>query len=219
MASTASNVATTIQVNSSFSEDYRINGNGGADTIHVTGNQTDTFITVDGGAALDTIMKESGGLELLQHMDRCWPFFADLLDKIEMVCAKADLEIANLYLKELGAPSALVAEILTDFERTVKGLHAIRKRELLNDHRFLQVSLQLRNPYVDPLNLLQVSLLKKKRALPEGHADLRLLGDVIDRASRSLPADREVASQDVIVVQTPSAFVSLQGVPARPRGS
>ncbi len=51
----ASNIAGTIQVNSSFSANYRINGNGGADTIHITGNQTDTFIAVDGGAGLDTI--------------------------------------------------------------------------------------------------------------------------------------------------------------------
>ncbi len=131
------------------------------------------------GRAFDDIMKESGGLELLREMDRAWPFFTDLLDKIEMVAAKADLEIAKLYLSELESNGPLVDEILQDFDRTVKGLHAIRNRELLSDHRFLQGSLALRNPYVDPLNLLQVSLLKRKRALPEGHADLRLLDQAL----------------------------------------
>src|SRR5690606_6236369 len=125
--------------------------------------------------AFDDIMKEPGGLELLREMDRVWPFFTDLLDKIEMVAAKADLEIAKLYLSELAGDAPLVDEILLDFDRTVKGLHAIRNRELLADHRFLQGSLALRNPYVDPLNLLQVSLLKRKRSLPEEHPDRRLL--------------------------------------------
>jgi phosphoenolpyruvate carboxylase len=131
------------------------------------------------GSAIEEQIGSEQGLELLRHMDRAWPFFTDLLDKIEMVCAKADLDVARLYLSEIGTASALVDEILGDFDRTVKGLHAIRQRELLADHRFLQVSLQLRNPYVDPLNLLQVSLLKKKRALPEGHADLRLLDQAL----------------------------------------
>jgi phosphoenolpyruvate carboxylase len=131
------------------------------------------------GRAFDDIMKEPGGLDLLREMDRAWPFFTDLLDKIEMVAAKADLEIAKLYLEELYSNGPLVDEILQDFDRTVKGLHTIRNRELLADHRFLQGSLALRNPYVDPLNLLQVSLLKRKRALPEGHPDLRLLDQAL----------------------------------------
>ncbi len=131
------------------------------------------------GSAIEEQLGSEQGVELLRHMDRAWPFFTDLLDKIEMVCAKADLDVARLYLSEIGTASPLVDEILGDFDRTVKGLHAIRQRELLADHRFLQGSLQLRNPYVDPLNLLQVSLLKKKRALPEGHADLRLLDQAL----------------------------------------
>ncbi len=131
------------------------------------------------GAALEQITGEAGGIELLRHMDRAWPFFTDLLDKIEMVCAKADLDIARLYLSELTAPSELVDEILRDFTLIDRSLQAIRHREPLADHRFLQVSLQLRNPYVDPLNLLQVSLLKRKRSLPEGHADLRLLDQAL----------------------------------------
>jgi phosphoenolpyruvate carboxylase len=88
-----------------------------------------------------------------------------------MVCAKADLDIAGLYLDHLGAHPDVARGILEDFQRTVSALHAIRSRELIADHRFLQGSLELRNPYVDPLSLLQVSLLRKKRALPEEHPD------------------------------------------------
>jgi phosphoenolpyruvate carboxylase len=96
-----------------------------------------------------------------------------------MVCAKADLDIASVYLEKLGADPAVAKLILDDFARTVKGLHAIRGRELLSDHRFLQGSLELRNPYVDPLNLLQVSLLSKKRALPPGDPRAALLDQAL----------------------------------------
>jgi phosphoenolpyruvate carboxylase len=123
------------------------------------------------GAAFEAAMAEPGGLEVLREMTRCWPFFDDLCDKLEMVCAKADLDIARLYLDHLGTDPDVSRGILEDFQRTVSALHAIRSRELIADHRFLQGSLELRNPYVDPLSLLQVSLLRKKRSLPEAHPD------------------------------------------------
>ncbi len=130
------------------------------------------------GAALEGAMKEPGGEQLLKDMARAWPFFGDLLDKLEMVCAKADLEIAKLYVTELGGNAEVTAEIERDFVSTVRCLNLIRGRDLLGGHRFLQGSLGLRNPYVDPLSLLQVSLLKKKRTLPENHPD----GPVLDLA-------------------------------------
>jgi phosphoenolpyruvate carboxylase len=131
------------------------------------------------GAALETMMREPGGEQLLKDMARSWPFFGDLLDKLEMVCAKADLDIAKLYVRELGGNQEITAEIERDFIRTVRCLNAIRGRDLLADHRFLQGSLGLRNPYVDPLTLLQVSLLKKKRHLPEDHPDRPLLDQAL----------------------------------------
>ena len=73
----------------------------------------------------------------------------------------------------LGGDQTVMSRLEADFERTLNSLHAIRGRELIAGHRFLQGSLSLRNPYVDPLSLLQVSLLRKKRSLPEGHPDLR----------------------------------------------
>jgi phosphoenolpyruvate carboxylase len=131
------------------------------------------------GAALENMMKEPGGEGLLKDMAKSWPFFGDLLDKLEMVCAKADLEIAKMYVLELGGNQQITDEIEQDFGRTVRCLNAIRGRDLLADHRFLQGSLGLRNPYVDPLSLLQVSLLKKKRTLPEDHPDRPLLDQAL----------------------------------------
>ena len=43
------------------------------------------------GKALETMMQQPGGEQLLKEMAKSWPFFGDLLDKLEMVCAKADL--------------------------------------------------------------------------------------------------------------------------------
>jgi phosphoenolpyruvate carboxylase len=128
---------------------------------------------VGAGSALEQALAKPGGLALLQSMAAKWPFFDDLLDKLEMVLAKADLEVARLYVKVLGGDERVMSRLEADFTRTLNALHTIRGRELIADHRFLQGSLALRNPYVDPLSLLQVSLLRKKRSLPEGHPDLR----------------------------------------------
>ena len=128
------------------------------------------------GTALEQIMSEAGGLELLRQMATSWPFFGDLLDKIEMVCAKADLDIARLYARELDADPEVMSGLEAEFTRTVTCLRTIRERDMLAEHRFLQGALNLRNPYVDALNLLQVSLLKKKRKLGEGDSEkLRML--------------------------------------------
>ncbi|HKO50719.1 MAG TPA: phosphoenolpyruvate carboxylase [Polyangiaceae bacterium] len=127
------------------------------------------------GTALDQIIAEPGGLDLLKQMAKNWPFFSDLLDKIEMVCAKADIDVARLYARELGADPVVMGGLEAEFTRTVQSLHVIRERDMLLDHRFLQGALTLRNPYVDALNLLQVSLLKKKRKLAEDDPQLKLL--------------------------------------------
>jgi len=127
------------------------------------------------GTALDQVIAEPGGLELLKQMAKNWPFFSDLLDKIEMVCAKADIDVARLYARELDADPVVMGGLEAEFTRTVQCLHMIRERDMLLDHRFLQGALTLRNPYVDALNLLQVSLLKKKRKLAEDDPKLKLL--------------------------------------------
>lgn len=132
------------------------------------------------GRALAAAADKPGGLELLQKMAVTWPFFDDLLAKIEMVCAKADLEIAHLYLTELGDFGALFQELKDEYEIMVRTLLAIRKKKnLLEGHRFLGEQIRLRDPYVDPLNLLQVALLKKKRALSESDPSMKLLNQAL----------------------------------------
>ncbi len=132
------------------------------------------------GNAFAAAAKEPEQLALLQRMARDWPFFDDLLGKIEMVCAKADLAISELYLTELGDFKEIFQTLKAEYETMTRTLLAIRGRHtLLEGHAFLGESMNLRNPYVDPLNLLQIALIKRKRSLKEGDPELKLIDQAV----------------------------------------
>src|SRR5213078_542562 len=117
------------------------------------------------GTALEAVGSEPGGGGLLRRMATAWPFFDDLLGKLEMVCAKADMAIARMYVRELGGDLALFDRLDDEFRRTVAALLRIRESEyLMRDNPMLQTAIGLRNPYVDPLSLLQVTLLERCHA-------------------------------------------------------
>lgn len=123
------------------------------------------------GTALAAVGATVDGLATLRAMARLWPFFDDLLAKVEMVCAKADLEVARLYVEQLGQADdvALFDTLTAEFTRTVEWLLRIREADtLLGDAPVLRSAIALRNPYVDPLSLLQVALMRRQRALPDG---------------------------------------------------
>jgi len=121
------------------------------------------------GTALQNAI-DGGGLKTLQRMATAWPFFDDLLGKVEMVCAKADLDIASLYVERLKGDRALFDELATEYRRATDAVRAIRERDtLLADQPPLRTALMLRDQYLDPLSLLQVTLLEDKRRLPEDH--------------------------------------------------
>ncbi|HEU4993834.1 MAG TPA: phosphoenolpyruvate carboxylase [Gemmatimonadaceae bacterium] len=116
------------------------------------------------GTALSHYATTSKGLDVLRRMAARWPFFDDLLGKIEMVCAKTDLEIAGAYVRHLGGDVALLSRLEREFESTVQSILAIRDSAvLLRGNAVLQSAIALRNPYVDPLSLLQIALLRRKR--------------------------------------------------------
>jgi phosphoenolpyruvate carboxylase len=118
------------------------------------------------GTALSEAVTEPGGLELLREMSKEWPFFDDLLARIDMVCAKADIEIARAYVGRLGGDTSLLEQLIEEFDLTVTAILRIREvDELLSDNQVLQTAIALRNPYVDALSVLQISQLEKKRAL------------------------------------------------------
>jgi phosphoenolpyruvate carboxylase len=120
------------------------------------------------GAALGEEIRSRQGLARLQKMAQVWPFVDDLFAKVEMVCAKTDIDVARLYVTELGGDLKLFETLVGEFERAVEALLLIRgHRQMLDDTPVLQAAIALRNPYVDPLSLLQVSLLRRKRSSGE----------------------------------------------------
>ena len=132
------------------------------------------------GTALAEACASESGLAELRHMARTWPFFDDFLAKVEMVCAKTDLEIARAYVEQLGGDTALLSRLEEEFGRTVDSVLRIREAtQLIADVPVLQSAIALRNPYVDPLSLIQVSLLRRKRALPEASDERALVDDIL----------------------------------------
>lgn len=116
------------------------------------------------GTALAHYASTREGLDALRRMAERWPFFDDLLGKIEMVCAKTDIQIGRAYVKNLGGDLALLSRLEREFASTVDALLRIRdSATLLRDNPVLQSAIALRNPYVDPLSLLQIALLRRKR--------------------------------------------------------
>ena len=108
---------------------------------------------------------ETHGREAMAEMARDWPFFGTLLDDLEMTLAKSDLAIFERYSRLASAHDMFFPGIADEFARTRDTLLAIRdENALLTRDPRLRLSIRLRNPYVDPISLLQVELLRRWRA-------------------------------------------------------
>jgi phosphoenolpyruvate carboxylase len=115
------------------------------------------------GTGLEVVAHRPQGLDLLREMYEQWPFFRSLIENAEMSLAKADPLVAESYL-ELGGRPDLVAAIREEFRRTrvlVTGTTGAGR--LLGHRPVLRQAVELRNPYVDALSLLQVRFLTDLR--------------------------------------------------------
>ena len=117
------------------------------------------------GSALEQGAQQFGEAALVE-MAHDWPFFSNLLDDVEMVLAKCDLDIAEAFSKLSGSlHDEFFGLIRNEFERTRYWLLQLKKsRALLQGDPRLASSIRLRNPYVDPMSLMQVDLLQRWRA-------------------------------------------------------
>jgi phosphoenolpyruvate carboxylase len=126
------------------------------------------------GSALGAATEEHG-LDLLQEMEREWPFFSALLSNAEMACAKADLTVGRRYadlVEDREVRDRIWSRIEAEFGRTCDALLAVTSQErLLAREPLLRASIDRRNPYVDPMSLLQVELLRRARAAGDGHGE------------------------------------------------
>jgi phosphoenolpyruvate carboxylase len=120
-------------------------------------------------AALELAIARGEG-DCLRTMYARWPFFRSTLDAIEMVLAKADGRIAAEYDRRL-VPSELQPlgeDLRVRLARAIDAvLQVTGHHELVETNRVLRRSIDTRNPYVDPINLVQVELLKRLRESPE----------------------------------------------------
>jgi phosphoenolpyruvate carboxylase len=109
--------------------------------------------------------------ERLAAAYREWTFFRTLVDNAQLSLRKADMLIAEVY-SALAAPedrSLVFPRLRAEFELTESAIRRLtEQKELLDQEAWLQRSIRVRNPYIDPMNYVQVALLKRLRAAPEG---------------------------------------------------
>ncbi len=127
-----------------------------------------------GWYGLGTALNAGVPTETLQAMYREWPFFRALLDNAEMSLLKADMDIAARYVEleiDRGRGERFFSEIRTEYEKSRAGVLAVSgHQQLMDSDPDLQHAIRMRNPYVDPLNYLQVELLKRLRE-PESRTE------------------------------------------------
>jgi phosphoenolpyruvate carboxylase len=135
------------------------------------------------GSALAAYVKTEGGLNVLREMYERWPFFQTLVDFVHMTLAKSDLRIAGTYTSLVSDPeiqNRLCKRISEKHASCVEVLLKITGNEnLLDASPVLQRSIRLRNPYVDPLSYIQVSLLRQLRVLPEDSSEREAVLDTL----------------------------------------
>ncbi len=146
-----------------------------------------------GHALNDFVQKHSDGLARLQTMTRDFPLFLDIIRNVEMALAKADFGIARLYAS-LVDDEALRNRVFTTLEAEFNLTHRMilditGQKRLLETNPVLERSIRLRNPYVDPMSLIQVELIRRKRtAAANGEPDSPELNRAISATINGISA-------------------------------
>jgi phosphoenolpyruvate carboxylase len=123
------------------------------------------------GSALTSVLRRGARERArLRAMHAGWPFFQTLIDNAQLTMRKADMGIAGLYA-DLVQDSRIRRRVLgilsTEFERTESAILAVTgQRRLLGREPVLLRSVELRNPYIDPLNYIQVDMMRRLRSGP-----------------------------------------------------
>ncbi len=122
------------------------------------------------GTALESY-KEAHGMDLLREMNRDWAFFRTIMDNAQLTLSKADMKIAELYtglVEDEDLRARFFNLIQEENERTKRMiLEVTGQSELLENEPVLKNSVLRRNPYIDPLNYIQVEMIRRLRANPD----------------------------------------------------
>jgi phosphoenolpyruvate carboxylase len=132
----------------------------------------------------------SGNAAILREMMGHFPLFSELVRNVELAMAKADLTIARLYaglVEDKNIRDCVFALLEEEFLRTRRVLLSITsEKELLEGNAVLSRSIRLRNPYVDPMSMVQVDLLRRKRGGENTHILNYALGATINGIAAGL---------------------------------
>lgn len=149
-------------------------------------------VMLPGWYGVGEALRSFGDISLLREMEQAWPFFRTTLDNLEMVLAKSDMDIAARYaglVEDQDLAQAIFGRIREDWHRTRDMLLEITgQSRLLERNPVLDSSIRLRLPYIEPLNLLQVELLKRHRSGeddPRVHDGIQLSINAIATALRN----------------------------------
>src|SRR5450432_2236448 len=144
------------------------------------------------GSAVETWIAEhpDKGMPFLRELYREWPFFRTLLSNMDMVLAKSSIAIASRYAElvpDVALREAIFSRISSEWRSSIDALLAIMEQEkLLQSNPLLERSIRNRFPYLDPLNHVQVELLKEHRAQNPDEQVLRGIQITINGISAGL---------------------------------
>jgi phosphoenolpyruvate carboxylase len=138
-----------------------------------------------GTAVSEWLVETPDGMNTLQNMAQTWPFFRALLSNMDMVLAKSDLAVASRYAELVSDETlrvAIFARIEREWHLTKDAVLAITgQSKLLADNPMLERSIATRFPYMDPLNHLQIALLRRKREASTNSEGLSEIDERIER--------------------------------------
>lgn len=145
------------------------------------------------GSALDEWCKnDPGRLQQIQTMHQQWPYFRALLSNTQMALFKADMVIANEYAHlcdDEALRDKVYNMVFAEFIRTVdQVLKAVKAKQLIEDNTQLALSLSRREPYLDPLSHIQVTLLKRYRDSGPEDANREVILDALLRTISAIAA-------------------------------
>ncbi len=137
------------------------------------------------GQGLDVILRRGpAGVKLLREMYTRWPFFQTAIANAQLTMCKADMSIAKVYaslVEDEGIRDRVLGRILDEFRLAEKAVLTVTgQNELLENEPVLARSIKLRNPYVDPLNYLQVEMIKRRRGSRLKKADRESIRAVLE---------------------------------------
>jgi Phosphoenolpyruvate carboxylase (EC 4.1.1.31) len=127
-------------------------------------------------SGIDAYLDDGGELDTLAEMYEEWPFFRTTFDRATIALAQTDLEIADEYasLADSELREEFQPRLEAEYEQTVEYMLEITDRDELNRREWFKESLERRNPYVDPLNLLQTHLMSQTHLTETEERTLRL---------------------------------------------